>query len=98
MTHIKFDLQDFNFVALARREGNPRTRVRLLILAHLKDGKTYPKTAEALKVSPATVKRTYKRFKESGIECLSDKPRTGPNFRLPKNKHEDFKKYISTVF
>jgi transposase len=94
MTTIKYNLLDFDFVDLSHREAKPRTRIRLLTLAHLKDGKTQAQTAEALKTSPTTVKRTYKRFKDSGILGLDDLPKTGAKFKLPKNQHEEFKKYI----
>lgn len=94
MIPTKYNLLDFDFVDLSRRESKPKTRIRLLILAHLKEGKTQALTAEALKTSPATVKRTYKRFKDSGVLGLDDLPKTGANFKLPKDQHEEFKKYI----
>ncbi|MBM9520458.1 winged helix-turn-helix domain-containing protein [Desulforhopalus vacuolatus] len=94
MTITKYNLQDYDFVGLSHRETKPRTRIRLLILAHLKDGKTQEQTANSLKTSPSTVKLTYKRFKKNGISGLDDLPKKGANFKLPKDQHEKFKKYI----
>lgn len=65
-----------------------------MVLANLKDGTEQVQIAKALKISESTVKRTYKRFKESGLKGLHDRPKSGAKYKLPKSEHDAFKNYI----
>lgn len=94
MIKQKYDLRDFDFEKIARKESNPRTRIRLLVLAHLKDGTEQNEVTKAVKVSESTVKRIYRKFKDSGLNALKDRSKSEANYKLPKDEHETFKNYI----
>ena len=89
-----YSLDDFDFEKIARKEPIARVRVRILILAHLKDGHNKTEVARRLKVSQQTVRLQYQRFQAEGIEGLYDKPRSGCPFKLPPNQHDSFKQRI----
>lgn len=90
----KYSLEDFDFVALSKQSRDPKEKQRLLILANLQDGKKQVDIADMLKISVPTVKRTLRRFKESGLDDLSDRPRSGAPIKLPPSEHTAFKEHI----
>jgi transposase len=63
-------INDHDFSLLAKREKHARTRIRLLGLEHLKNGKTARETAEVLCVHENSVKRWLKFFSDKGLEGL----------------------------
>lgn len=94
MIPYKYSLEDFDFVALSKQSRDPREKRRLLILANLQDGKRQADIADMLKISVPTVKRAPRRFKESGVDELSDRPRSGAPAKLPPSEHTAFKEHI----
>jgi hypothetical protein len=78
-----YHLEDYDFVSLSKHAKKRRVHERLLILAHVKMGKSIAQAADALFVGKPVVKRCLKNFfaKEdhcinfcilSKIECLLD--------------------------
>jgi len=63
-----YSLDDYDLESLARKEPVARARVRLLMLAHLKDGLSRKDTAEKLKVSYQTISTQHNRFKAEGLQ------------------------------
>ncbi|HAS8259443.1 TPA: helix-turn-helix domain-containing protein, partial [Vibrio vulnificus] len=51
--------------------------MRLLALAHFKDGHSQTQIAKFLKVSRTSVNKWVQIFLEEGLEGLQEKPRTG---------------------
>ncbi|MCI5222847.1 MAG: transposase [Candidatus Electrothrix sp. AR4] len=94
MIPYKYSLGDFDFVALSKQSRDPRVKQRLFILANLQDGKRQADIADMLKISLPTVKRTLRRFKESGVDELSDRPRSGAPTKLLPSEHAAFKEHI----
>lgn len=94
MIPYKYSLENFDFVALSKQSPDPREKQRLLILANLQDGKRQADIADMLKISLPTVKRTLRRFKESGVDELRDRPRSGAPAKLPSSEHTAFKEHI----
>lgn len=94
MKDKKYALQDFDFVHLAKQSRDAKEKQRLLILANLQDGKTQAVIADTLKVSKDSVKRTLKRFKQSGVSDLKDRPRPGAPSKLEASQHEAVKAFI----
>jgi transposase len=68
---------DYDFKSLSQTEPHPRTRIRLLALSHIQNGKKYAEVANYLQVNLTTVKMWISRFKKEGIEGLSEKQRSG---------------------
>ncbi|WP_041350349.1 helix-turn-helix domain-containing protein [Nitrosococcus watsonii] len=66
-----------DFVALARSELDGRVRLRLLALAHLKEGKSLREIGAMLKVHPKTVLKWLRRFRAGGIGGLAEQPGRG---------------------
>ena len=92
-----YSLDDYDFESLARKEPVARARVRLLMLAHLKDGLSRKEVAEKLKVSYQTISTLHNRFKAEGLQGVYDRPRSGCPFKLPPDQHNEFKVLISSM-
>ncbi|WP_415846765.1 helix-turn-helix domain-containing protein, partial [Vibrio aquimaris] len=52
-------------------------KMRLLALAHFKDGHSRTQVAKFLRVSRTSVNKWVQTFLEEGLEGLQEKPRTG---------------------
>ena len=94
MIPYKYSLEDFDFVALSKQSRDAKEKQRLLILANLQDGKKQADIADMLKISLPTVKRTLRRFKDSGVDDLRDRSRSGAPTKLPPSEYIAFKKHI----
>ena len=84
-------LSEERFIELAKREGHARTRLRLIALEHLKEGKSCLEVAVMLKVSRISVRHWLNRFLREGIEGVKEKKRSGRKQVLPKQKEEEFR-------
>ncbi|GLR05094.1 IS630 family transposase [Vibrio hyugaensis] len=63
--------------------------MRLLALAHFKEGQSRTQIAKYLKVSRTSVNKWVQTFLEEGLEGLQEKPRTGrPTFLTPKQREQ----------
>lgn len=91
-----YHLNDFDFAALSKQSKDTREQMRLLMLAHLKEGKTQVAIADMLKVDKQQVKLTLRRFKESGITDLKRRksPLAGAQPKIPKSEYAAIKKRI----
>ena len=69
----EYRLDDYDFVQLSRQSKDPKEKQRLPTLANLQDGKTQAAVADCLKISVPTVKRTLKRFRDSGLNDQGDR-------------------------
>lgn len=85
------EFANYNFEKLAKNEPHARVRIRLLGLAHLKDGKTITATAHICKVERSTIYDWINRFKEGGIEALQEKEGRGAKPKLPQDQHIIFR-------
>jgi transposase len=66
------ELNDADFVVLARSALDGRVRLRLLALAHLKEGKSPREIGAMLKVHPKPVLKWLRRFRAGGIAGLAE--------------------------
>ena len=85
---------DVDFYVLSKKEKKPRVRIRFLGLAHVKEGKAYPKVAEMMKVSCGTVQNWINKFVNEGIDGLKDKSVGGKKPFFPKDREEELKNLI----
>jgi len=87
-----FDPIDFE--ALAAKETNARMRMRLLALAHIKDGASRTATAKYLKVSRYSVNKWTSLYLRQGLAGLKEKPRSGRPAALTEKQLAQFKQYV----
>ena len=83
-----------DFSSLSRIEKNPRMRIRLLALAHIKDGTSYRKVAKMLKTSANTVQTYANKFRDFGVAGLKDKEGRGRKPNFPRDKEKELEKVI----
>ncbi len=84
-------LQGFDFDRLARKQCDARRRVRLIGLAHLKEGKNYVEVAQSLRVTRHAVMRWADWFVAGGIERLAGLPLSGRPQRLAAEQEESLR-------
>ena len=94
MKNDEYRLDDYDFVKLSRQSKDPKEKQRLLSLANLQDGKTQSAVADCLKISVPTVKRTLKRFRESGLNDLKDHAHPGVSAKLTDTEMLELKAAI----
>lgn len=77
------NFETYNFVAISRKEQNPKNRVRLIAMAHIQDGKTLKQVAEALKFHWSTIQTWLRNFRNFGIERLYVKTTKAKSCKIP---------------
>ena len=85
------DFHQYDFTKLARKESNPKNRVRLLSMANIKDGMTLKATSKVLKVHWKTIQSWLTNFRAHGISGLYVKTTK----HKPTKLHPDVKIWIS---
>lgn len=78
------NFETYNFVAMSKKERNPRNKIRLIAMAHIQDGKTLKQTAASLKVHWNTIQTWLRNFRNFGIERLYIKPTKVKPSRISK--------------
>ena len=94
---IEFESDAPDFNKLSKREPKPQVRVRLIAMAQLKAGKKIVEVACSIGVDRHSIKNWYKKYKENGLDGLSDLPRPGRKPNLPKDKEKEFIKKIAAL-
>ncbi|HDY7739958.1 TPA: IS630 family transposase [Vibrio vulnificus] len=87
-------LNNIDFKKLASQQKSIQMKMRLLALAHFKDGHSRTQIAKFLKVSRASVNKWVQTFLEKGLEGLQEKPRTGRPAFLNAEQREQLSQYI----
>jgi transposase len=87
-------LQQVDFDRLAHQEPDGRRRLRLLALAHLKDGKNCTEVAAALRVTRHAVMRWVKWFNAGGMARLAGLPHDWSTQRLPTAQEAAFRQAV----
>ena len=80
--------------AAARREPNPRTRVRLLGIANALSGMPIAAAAGAVGVGRSTLYDWLGRYRTGGVDRLCDRPRSGRPRLLTSEQEAAFKARI----
>ena len=80
--------------ALARVEGNPRKRVRLLAIANLRGGMAVEEAARAGGMGRATLYRWLARERAGGLAALGDRPRSGRRRKLDAEQRAEVKAWV----
>lgn len=90
-------LQQYDFDKLARKESNGRRRLRLMALAHLKEGKSYTEVGMALRVTRHAVRRWVQWFTCGGMARLAGMPHDWSTQRLPRAQQEAFRQAVEQL-
>jgi transposase len=90
-------LQQVDWDRLARQESNGRCRLRLMALAHLKEGKNCTEVAAALRVTRHAVMRWVQWFSRGGMQRLAGMPHDWSTQRLPKAQEEAFRQAVEQL-
>src|SRR3990167_6784398 len=88
----EFQIHDFK--QLAKRSAHPREKIRLLVFAHLKDGKSVQEAADAVKVSRNTVYVWLRKFKKNDLNGLKEKGGRGAKLKIPMSESEAFRNAV----
>lgn len=83
-------IMKIDFDQIARREANPKARVRAIILSNIISGKNKTDAAGAVGMDRTTALEIIKRVNKSGLKGLYDKVRCGRPPRLTIEKKEKF--------
>ncbi|MCG3818008.1 IS630 family transposase [Photobacterium damselae subsp. damselae] len=87
-------LNNIDFKKLASQQKSIQMKMRLLALAHFKDGYSRTQIAKFLKVSRTSVNKWVQTFLEEGLDGLKEKPRTGRPPLLTPKQREQLSQYI----
>lgn len=85
---------NIDFKKLASKQKSIQMKMRLLALAHFKEGASRTQIAKNLKVSRASVNKWVQIFLDEGLEGLQEKPRTGRPAYLTQKQKEQLSQYI----
>jgi transposase len=88
-------LKNIDFTALAKRETNARKKLRLLALAHFKDGVNKATIARMLKVSRGSINKWVALFLQNGLAGLETKPSPGRPPKLTSVECEKVSAFIA---
>lgn len=77
--HVKLSEVDRQYLNNLISKGNQPAKLykRALILLELDRGKTFTSVAETVSLSFPTVSALAKNYRQNGLGCLTDKPRSG---------------------
>lgn len=69
---IKFplDFYEYNYVELSKKEFNAKNKIRLLAMAHIKEGMSIQETGKALKTPWKTIQSWLWDFRKEGLSGL----------------------------
>lgn len=87
-------LQEIDFIELAKQESNGRRQIRLLALAHFKDGMNRAAIARVLKVSRGIVNKWVANFLKDGMTGLQSKSPPGRQCKLTPKQLKALAAYI----
>lgn len=88
---------EVDFFQLAKREPNPRTRIRFLALGHLKAGKSKQQVTEMFQIVLLTLRRWVLRFATNGVEGLKEQPGKGRKKKLSSEQEEEFRQEVERL-
>lgn len=94
---VVFDKNTPDFLKLSKVEPNPQKRIRLIALAHLKNGKTKSSIAESFDVDRHSIGKWYRRFVKYGLKGLDNLPKDCGHPKIAKNQEEAFVKKIEDL-
>jgi len=90
---------EYNFKTLSKIESHPRTKIRLLALHHLQQGKSYAEVSNYMQVHVSTVKSWMWRFRVQGLLGIEEGLRSGRRSKVEGlNANEEIKEKILKMY
>lgn len=89
------DINNIDFKALSRVQTSIQMKMRLLALAHFKEGESRTEIARFLKVSRTSVNKWVSIYLNEGLEGLKEKPRAGRPAFLSKAQQKQLGQFIN---
>ena len=80
-----------DFFSLAKKEKHPRTRIRLLALGHVKEGKSRNDIADMFCVTTQAIRQWVNRFVLKGLDGIQEGFRSGRRKKLQTSQEEEFR-------
>ena len=82
--HIELSKSERKYLEEQRRNGNGKSKfqLRVLSLLFLDEGKSFKEVASLVGKRYETISRLSRRYKETGLDCLEDKPRSGRPIKI----------------
>ena len=77
-----------------KHEAKAQVRIRHIGLSHIQDGASIEAVSKMVRVSKRAVVNWIRRFKEGGVDALSNQPGRGAKTKLPKHEEDNFKNII----
>jgi transposase len=90
-TEILKELMGIDFFGLAKKERHPRTRIRLLALGHIKEGKSRNEIAQMFCVTTQAIRQWVNRFLLKGLDGIQEGFRSGRRKKLQSSQEENFR-------
>ena len=94
---IQLKASEVDFFTLAKREPNPRVRIRFLALGQLKAGKSKREIIEMFQIVLMTLRRWVLRFISGGVDALKEQPGKGRKRKLSQEHDEAFRKEVELL-
>src|SRR5690348_7184173 len=94
---IQLQNSEVDFFQLAKHEPNPRTRMRLFALGHLKAGKTKQEVTEMFQIVLITLRRWVLRFVTQGLQGLQEQAGKGRKKKLSAELEEKFRQEVEQL-
>ena len=79
---------DHDFISMAKKENNPKSRIRMIAMANIKEGKTLQQIADILKVHWKTIQSWLAQFRRNGINSLFAKTKRHKATKITKESEE----------
>jgi len=86
-----------DFFQLAKREPNPRVRIRFLALGHLRAGKSKQVVTEMFQIVLITLRRWVLRFIAYGVDGLREQPGKGRKRKLSVEQEDEFRRQVEEM-
>ncbi len=91
---LDVELDDLDFIKLAKAAKHPREKLRFLGFVHLKEGKSIKEVGDILKVNRNTIYQWLRAFKKEGVQGLLEKGGRGRKLLILETKREAFIKSV----
>lgn len=90
-------LANIDFFQFAKREPDPRVRVRLLALGHLQSGKTKTDVVGMFRITFPTLRTWMLRFIAEGVNGLKPRRGRGRKRKLSAEHEENFRQQVEEL-
>jgi transposase len=83
---VSVDLSQVDWVSQIKQENNAKTKIRLLAMSHLRDGKSITETAKALKIHHNNICRWLRQFAADGLQGLRHRQGAGAKRKITQER------------